>query len=76
MVAGTFLASKVNPWCRSPAMCEPSFTYIAVVMLCWCRQLFPQLVRVIRELAGFVNCRPQVGWGVVWFHNACRFGER
>jgi hypothetical protein len=36
------------------------------VLRCWlfilfsCRELFPQLVRVIRELAAFVNCRPQV----------------
>lgn len=26
---------------------------------CCCRELFPQLVRVLRELAAFVNCRPQ-----------------
>lgn len=33
---------------------------VAGVVLRPCRELFPQLVRVIRELAAFVNCRPQV----------------
>jgi hypothetical protein len=34
--------------------------FCSAALLLSCRELFPQLVCVIRELAAFVNCRPQV----------------
>jgi hypothetical protein len=39
-----------------------------------CRALFPQLVRVIRELAAFVNCSPQVGHSSAGAVGSAAFG--